>query len=280
VRRERDVSDEQWRVDRRAHLWQLHDFTRGRGLEIGPLHAPVVTKDAADVFYVDVFDRAELVRRYRDDPFVDVADIPVIDFSLNRGSHFVSLVEAVKAAAPVSWVFASHVVEHVPDVIGWLRDLGEIVEYGGVLVLAIPDRRYCFDVFRPQTTLGQMLQAYTDKDVRPTVRAVFDSLRDKVEVDTSALWRGELPVLETARLHTLDEVMSEVERVRDGDYVDAHVWTFTPDSFADQLGELEAMGLGAWHVEHIEAPQGAVEFYARLRRTRRSMSETPLRRGS
>ncbi|RYU14509.1 hypothetical protein [Nocardioides iriomotensis] len=258
-------------MERRAHLWSLYDFSRGRGLEIGPLHAPVITRDAADVFYADVFDRDELVRRYRDDPLVDVASIPSIDFPLSGDDNLVSLVDAVEAEAPFSWAFASHVIEHVPDVVGWLGELGDVVDPGGALVLAIPDRRYCFDVFRPPTTVGQMLQAHMDRDLRPTVRAVFDSLRDKVEVDTAALWRGENPDLATARVHTLDEVMAAVERARNGEYIDAHVWTFTPEAFNDQLLELVAMGLSAWHVEHVEAPHGAVEFYARLRRTARAI---------
>ena len=37
-------------------------------------------------------------------------------------------------------------------------------------------------------------------------------------------------------------MLKAVERRRNGEYVDAHVWTFTPDSFLAQLAELRQLG--------------------------------------
>ena len=263
------TEEEAWRAERRDRLWALFDFGVGRGVEIGPLHAPVISKDGADVVYVDLFDRERLIDRYRDDPLVDTDRIPAVDFSLHtHDGRLARLEELLAGSGPYVGGFASHVFEHVPDLVGWLRGLDHVLGKNGAVVLAVPDRRYCFDVHRPQTSMGQVLRAYWDRDRTPSPGAVFDSLRDKVEVEVPALWRGQVPDLETARVHTLEEVTDAVERARRGEYVDAHVWTFTPETLSAQLRELDELGLSPWVVDRAVAPPGDGEFHAVLRRAR------------
>src|SRR4051794_725388 len=145
---------------RRQGIWELNDFSRGHGLEVGPLHRSIVHREEGDVSYVDVLDRDGLVEHYRNDPHVPAEAIPEIDFHLIQDDgRTLSLVEAAKPGAPFDWVMASHVIEHVPDVIGWLDELAELVVDDGKLVLVVPDKRYCFDVHRPPTTVGQMIAA-------------------------------------------------------------------------------------------------------------------------
>lgn len=266
------MADESVADSRRRTIWALFDFSRGRGLEVGPLHSAIALRGRADVRYLDVFSRDRLVDTYRDDPLVDTDLIPEIDYSLSDGDVIRALDEAAAPGAPFDWVMASHVIEHVPDLVGWLRQLASIVRDDGALVLAVPDRRYCFDVLRPPTTVGQLLQAYFDRDQVPSVRAVYDYFSSKVPVDTPALWAGERPPGYAARENTLEATLGQVALSRDGVYVDAHVWTFTPESFADQVVELRALGLHDWRVESVEAPHGLVEFYAVLRRLPRDGS--------
>ena len=58
-------------LNRRQHrLWDLHDFSIGRGLEIGPLHNTSVRREHADVKYLDVFDRDLLLKNYEGHPQV------------------------------------------------------------------------------------------------------------------------------------------------------------------------------------------------------------------
>ena len=161
---------------RRQKALALADFSSGRGLEIGPLNQPLVTKNMVDVHYVDVFSAAHLRDHYALDPNVKVEDIPDIDFVLSTPDGLLSLSEAVQPGAPFAWVIASHVVEHVPDVISWLEQIAEIIDDGGLLLLVVPDRRFTFDILRPATTVGQMLHAHEVKDLRPSVRAVYDQL--------------------------------------------------------------------------------------------------------
>ncbi len=251
---------------RHSLMWRMNDFSKGRGLEIGPLHNATVTRDRGDVRYVDVFSREQLVKNYASEEQVIAERIPEIDFILSTDDGFQTLKEAAAPGAPYDWVTASHVIEHTPDVIGWLGEIADLVVDGGKLVLAVPDRRYCFDVHRPSTTVGQMLQAHEQSDLVPSVRAVYDYFRAFARVPPGQIWDGCPPGYEDRR-YGLDEVLEAVRRARAGDYVDAHVWTFTPDSFIQQLIELRVLGLSSWAIERIRPTRpGKLEFFVVLTR--------------
>lgn len=256
------------RRERAEACWELHDFSRGRGFEIGPLDSPIVRRDEADVRYLDVYSTAALHERYAGNPDVLPAELQDVDFSLigddgtTRG-----LAEALAPGGPYDWAVASHVVEHVPDLVGWLRELAEVVVDDGVLVLAVPDKRFCFDAHRPLTTVGQVLAASEAGVTRPDVRAVYDSTSAAVDVDTVRLWRGERPAGYAARSHDADHVEGLLRAARAGEYVDSHVWVFTPDSLLEQLHELRRLGLVAWYVDELRpTPRNELEFRVRLRR--------------
>jgi hypothetical protein len=177
-----------------------------------------------------------------------------------------TLAEAAAPGAPYDWAFASHVVEHVPDLVGWLQEVASLVAEDGVLVVAVPDRRYCFDAHRPPTTTGQLIQAHQAGDVIPSVRAVHDHHRYAVRGASRHLWKGQVPDY-SARHHDLNFVKGELERVARGEYVDCHVWTYTDSSFAEQIEELRELGLVDWWVETVlPVAEGDLEFYAVLRR--------------
>ena len=257
---------------RNATLMKLVDVTKGPGLEIGPLHSPIVTEDMADVRYVDVFSRDELRANYANDPNVNLGDIPEIHFVLSGPEGLRRLPEVVGPAAPFAWVIASHVIEHVPDLIAWLAEIAEILDDGGQLLLVVPDRRFTFDILRPWTTVGQMLQAHDLAETKPSVRAVFDMIRNAVTVNLIDAWRGELPG-PSDRIHDLAMAVSEAQRVRDGDYVDSHVWMFTPGLLVEQVTELGRLGLSDFVVEKIvPTALDQNEFYAVLRRLPRGLT--------
>lgn len=256
---------------RRRLVHELLDLSVGRGLEIGPLTAPLAPRsDHPDVRYADVLDRPGLVAYYADHQRVDTDRIPEIDHPLTGADGVVrSLSEATRGGAPFDWVLASHVVEHVPDLIGWLADLAGVLADEGSLLLIVPDRRFTWDFHRHQTSVGQMLEAHRRGDTRPSPRAVYDNYRQACQVDRRDAWAGAVPG-EDRRFHQLEEVRSLVARAEAGEYVDCHVWTFTPTSFVDQVAELGRLGLSDLVVEKLRPTRRRRdEFYVVLTRVPR-----------
>ncbi len=262
------------RVERRRRFFRMYDFAKGHGLEIGPLDRPMVRGDDVDVSYVDVVSRDALQEHYAEGHGVNVDNIPEIDYWLIQpDGRTLSIAEATGAGAPYDWIVASHVIEHVPDVIGWLTDLAEIAVDDGVLALIVPDQRYTFDVHRPLTTVGQMLQANQDGDQRPSVRAVYDHFSATLDYKFLQTWRGNAPTFDTPA-HPWWQASEEVERSRGGEYVDCHVWLFTPESFLRQMRELRRGGHSSWYVEKIiPTKPDDVEFNVVMRRLPRGADQ-------
>ncbi|MPW20588.1 methyltransferase domain-containing protein [Paraburkholderia sp. CNPSo 3157] len=80
-------------------------------------------------------------------PSVDVDKIVETDAIWGKRT----LAETLKR--PVDFIVASHVIEHVPDLITWLRELSHALRPGGQVRLAIPDKRFTFDLLRRETEL-------------------------------------------------------------------------------------------------------------------------------
>lgn len=256
---------------RRERICELVDLSLGTGLEIGPLDSPLALREVHDVRYVDVLDTDGLRAHFAGDVNVSQDHIVEVDFHLQDTEGTVHpLARAVRPGAPYAWVVASHVVEHVPDLIRWLSDIADVLDDDGILALVVPDRRFTFDVNRPQTTVGQILQAHTEQDQVPSERAVFDHYRSVVTVSPSDLWAGK-PVGEDARMFTLDDALGLRRTViEDKAYVDTHVWLFTPATFVDQIVELGRLGLCDLVVEAvIPTAPNELEFFVALRRLRR-----------
>lgn len=251
---------------RAQRIAAMFDFSVGRGLEIGPLDRPFLARADVDVRYADLFPREQLMANHQGTPGHTVEDIPEIDYPLWDGTRMRTVAEAAAAGAPFDWAYASHVIEHVPDVIGWLQELASLVAEDGALVLVVPDRRYCFDAHRPPTTVGEMLLAHQHGDTIPSVRAVYDHFRTAVRASAHELWKGQIPSID-ARVHDLALVKDQLARAEKGEYLDCHVWTFTDSSFVGQIDELRALGVIDWWVESIQpVPREELEFCAVLRR--------------
>jgi SAM-dependent methyltransferase len=251
-------------MDRRAIMLGDLDLSRSRGLEIGPRQAPMVSKAEGPVLYVDYATTEEL-RAAQFDSSIDPATICEVD-NVWGGRPL-----AQAEGAPFDYVVASHVIEHVPDLIGWLAELRAALKPGGVVGLAIPDRRFTFDRPRRESGLGEMVEAYLTEARRPSIAQVFDACAGATPVDAAAAWRGEpwgdpgAPLAQAPNALALARNLLEAPR-----YMDAHVWVFTPASFLQTIRTLAAMDLFPFTVEAFNpTPPGWGEFHVRLKAARR-----------
>jgi len=225
-------------VDRLQTLRQHIDLEHGRGLEIGPLVNPLVRKSESEVYYVDRATTEELREWFSRDPKIDPASILEVDFAWGANT----LAQASAAKLPFDYVVASHVVEHVPDLIGWLNEVAEVLRPGGRLGLVVPDRRYTFDVRRRPSDIAELVEAHLLGLRRPAARATFDHFYRHVDVDTSALWRGE-PGHADPPMDVRGTMASVARALRNGEYIDTHCWVFSDAEFAEMLRLLMASGL-------------------------------------
>lgn len=213
----------------------------GAGLEIGPSYNPLVAKaDGFHVESVDYTDAPGLRKKYARDPHVDVARIEEVDHVVT-GSQ--TLAEAVGREGAYDYIVASHVIEHTPDMIGFLQSCAWLLKPEGVLLLAVPDKRHCFDALQSLTSTGQVLQAHIDGRRRPAPGTVFDSVAYDVVREGAIGWgpndRGRLKHF--AELAFAKRIFMDAQS--DDMYRDVHVWRFVPSSFRLIIGDLAEMGM-------------------------------------
>src|SRR3984885_5762947 len=158
---------------RTALLLRDIDVTRMAGLELGALDRPVVPRAAGNIRFADYRSTEALRAHYAGDPGIDPHAIVDVDIVLGTRS----LSDALAGQAPLDYVVASHVIEHVPDVIGWLQQISTILKPGGRLCLAIPDKRFSFDYLGTVSTFGDFLDAYLNRRTAPSVQQIYDFFR-------------------------------------------------------------------------------------------------------
>jgi predicted SAM-dependent methyltransferase len=253
-------------VDRRARILSLIDETAARGVEVGPSFSPVLPKaSGADVTVVDHTDADGLREKYRVHG-VDLDAIEEVDAIWKGGS----LADVLRDRSPFDFVIASHVVEHLPDPLGFLGDCEELLAPGGVLSLALPDSRYCFDCLRPLTSVGQWVDARVSGRTVHTPGSVLDhtlhaAQRGGIVWDVAA-------VEPLTMVHTRDHVDEMLARSGVGDdYIDVHAWVFTPASFCYLVDMSRALGYTSFVVEQLHDTVG-FEFFVSLRRPLEAVS--------
>ena len=246
---------------RRPRLLEGIDLQHGLGLEIGPLYAPLVSKDESAVYYVDHLDTEGLLAKYDSDPNVDTSLIVPVDF-VSSGD----LRECIPPNTSFNYVVASHVIEHVPDLIGWLDQVESILANDGSLCLVIPDRRFTFDYMRRETELFQVVASYGARATRPTGPALADYVLNCAPVDAASAWQSGVVPANLERTHSVDQAISIVNDAEvNGNYHDVHVWVFTPKSFAALMAELVGCGLARYRCDHfVDTAENEIEFYVRL----------------
>ena len=152
--------------------------------------------------------------------------------------------------------------------IGWLADLASVLRPGGILSLAVPDKRYSFDVRRRCTELSELVDAHLNRRQYPSIGQIFDFHAKKAfSVTTADLWAGDDTYL---RLADDDEGALGISRwaYKDPGALEVHCTVFTDASFLDLLQRLFALDLvPAYEVASFHATEpGSVEFHITLRR--------------
>lgn len=240
---------------------------RGRGLEIGAGYSPAFPKAGGyRVETVDHLATEELRRKYRE-LGQDPDRIEEVDY-VWRGEP---LHDLVPHRAAYDFVFASNVIEHIPDIIGFLNSCDRLLQDAGVVVLAVPDKRYCTDVFRPISSTGDVIQAHLDGRRRHPPGKVFDSTAYAARKNGAEGWTrahpGRVAMVPEALRHARSEYQAALVTE---EYRDAHGWVFVPSSFRLVLADLHALGLTPMKEVAFADRRGRhFEFYVSIGRSGR-----------
>jgi hypothetical protein len=239
-----------------------------RILELGPLTTPIAPRaDGWRTTVVDHASREQLVEKYRADPTIDTANILDVDIVWSQGPLDAAVPPELHGAFGA--FIASHVLEHIPDPIGLLCSLERVLSPTGVVSLVIPDKRFCFDFFRPLSTTGGLLDAHARKTGRHSRKEFFDQVAYSIRADGETAF-SRRPVRDVDFVHSLEQAKAlfDAQSVeRDAPYIDMHGWVFTPSSFA--LAVLELSALNEIDFTVIRSfPTDGCEFYVTLGRGR------------
>lgn len=223
-------------MDRKQKLL-AHVRRNGPGVEIGPSHNPTAPKrEGFQVHIIDCLDQEGLQKKYRDHPVV-LENIEEVDFLWTGESY----AELTGHRHHYDWVIASHVVEHTPDLIGFLRECEALLKPDGVLSLAIPDKRYCFDYFRPISGLGRVLDAHAGRLTRHTAGTAAEFELNASKRDGVIAW-SRAHSGRSVLTNSTSKARSTMEKVvRTSAYQDFHAWCFTPHSFRLMMEDLFAL---------------------------------------
>ncbi len=242
-------------------------------LEIGPFCWPAFRTAEHRVRYLDAHSTDELRNKARQVEGADLSNVPNIDY-LWTGEPYKSLIRD----QTFDIAYSSHNIEHQTCLVSHLNDVASVLREHGRYFLVIPDKRYCFDHYLPESTMVDILDAFITRRRRHSLRNL---IRDRVLLthnDRARHWMGDHgPDPRTNQMSgpatrgILDQLETIVRRMQIEDpYIDTHAWQFTPDIFRHLVDALCAAGLVPFQTERVyQTLFGSFEFYAVLRAVQR-----------
>lgn len=236
-----------------------HISKEGMGLEIGPSHAPIAPKsEGYKVHIVDHLDKDGLIEKYRPHN-VAVENIEDVDFIW----HGETYAELTGKKGYYDWIIASHVVEHTPDLVAFINSCAEVLKEDGVLSLAVPDARYCFDYLRQITGISKIIDAHAQKAKIHSIGTAVEYVSGISTKGGNQTWGYSKTQGEIELTYSQDEVRGVMQNYNSEEYSDYHAWCFTPSSFRLLIHDLNSLGLISLKEISI-VPTRGFEFYITL----------------
>jgi SAM-dependent methyltransferase len=252
-------------MNRNEKLLSGVNLSRAKGMEIGALDKPVIPPDSPGVFYVDHMPTEGLREKYATDASVQIENL--VHVSGVWGER--TLAQITESVAPFDFIVASHVIEHVPDLITWLAELGSVLRDAGEVRLAIPDRRYTFDYLRKETEPADVLDAWIRGARVPQTRAILDFALHFADNDCLGAWQPGFDGSGLKPRHTPESAIAcGRAALADGEYNDVHCWVFTPVSFARLMAQLGSYGaIGFKCANFFDTPSHTFEFFVTMQKS-------------
>lgn len=251
-----------------------------RGIEVGPWFSALAPKrEGYNCLTMDVFDTTTLRSRAAIDPTISEDQVALIEDVDIAGSSVAigELVSARGETGTFDYIVSSHNFEHLPNPIRFLNGCAVALRQSGLLSMAIPDHRFCFDYFRPITRLSDWIQSFHNDQKQPSLAQVFEGRLAFAHYVAEGQTRLDFSPSTPAAAVACDINLSEewvvwASRVqRQGNsyietehgYIDAHCSVFTPASFELLVRDCGYLGLTRFVVAEVISE--GFEFHAHLR---------------
>ena len=275
--------------DRREYLQKLlQDVINARGLtalEISPFNRAFVS--GSTVKYFGTTD-SDGLKREALQVYGNANHVPAkIDFVSPTGDLGV-------VDEKFDIVFSSHVIEHCPDIVEHFNQVSKILHKGGVYVLIVPDKRYCFDYYHPESTISEVIDAFVTERKIPRLADVINQGFTRTHNNAILHWLGNhgkrygyrnTPIESNLGLDIMgqhfnddgkdnrrEQLLILLEKysyaLEHGDYINTHNWRFTPENFryiVHMLNELKFIDLPLYRC--CNTVWGRQEFVAVLEKT-------------
>lgn len=230
------------------------------GLEISPLFRPTALKSDHNVYYTDYTSADESRKKHASYEHDEIMDVDFLWLPEKR------LMECIPRGRRFQWAIASHVLEHVPDPIGWIIQVMEVLDVGGVFSLALPDKDFCYDKFRRETEVSDLIDLWLRKQRIPSPLQIYDFLSRSVDGSGDEGFRSfdiAKSFDDATRSYTDKQALEfAVSAWTSGNYYDIHCSVFTPQSFLSIFRKINELGI--INVNITEPVIGKEEFYIKL----------------
>jgi SAM-dependent methyltransferase len=235
-------------------------------LEIGALHSPIIDPNVYNnVYILDVFDTDTLRKNYENDKEVDINKIVNVDYVWS-GQKYNELITDRK----FDQVLSSHNIEHQPDLIKYLNNISSVLIPGGLIYFIIPDKRYCFDHFKKESDIIDILSANIRQDIKPSISNLLEWRIKNTHNNADNHWNNDHGIDKTYNSTHLISIYTELKKIYNNnnyDYIDTHVWKFIPESFIKNINLLYLMELSDLNLIFCsDTKQNSHEFYAILQK--------------
>lgn len=195
-----------------------------------------------------------LIEMAREDP----SRIPNIDY-YNPSGDMSGIQEKFSA------IFSSHNIEHQIDLIDHIKQVENLLADGGKFYLIIPDKRFCFDHFIPETQLSDVIGNHFENfKTRHPLRSILAMECETTHNDPRLHWNNNDGIAKGIELECYKKALENFEKMN-GEYINAHRWRFTPDQFEFIINKLNDLNYINLKIEKIYyTKRNTFHFYAIL----------------
>ncbi len=223
-------------------------------LEIGPYVNPSLK--GANVKYFDILSAEDIKSQILNEKNealkngvskdADLSKVPNIDYVHPNGD-----LRIIKEKFDVA--FSSHNIEHQIDLVAHLNQVAELLNSGGKFYLVIPDKRYCFDHFIPESPLSDIIGSYYSAIKLHQLDTILAMSCETTHNNPKLHWQGEHGQVKGRNSSCYVDSIKDFKN--NSGYINAHRWRFTPQSFEFIINQLNEMGLTTLKVEKVYMTQ-------------------------